>query len=89
MRIKNMQNYEVMYHKILAKNVKLIRKKNKLSQEAFAEKIGCSREFVSRVEHLREKLSLKMVLKISYLFKVDPSNLFTEEASRFNVLSLI
>ena len=50
-----MQKYEEMYHRVIAKHIKEIRKNNKLSQESFAEKIGCSREFVSRLENLKEK----------------------------------
>ncbi len=73
-----MQDYEVMYHKIIAKNVRRIRKERKLSQENFAEKLGCSREFISRAENLKERLSLKMILKISFLFKVNPADFFSE-----------
>ena len=71
-----MQNYEVMYHKILAGNVKKYRKQAKLSQEKLAEALECSREFISRVENTREKLSLKMVLKLSFLFKIPPEDFF-------------
>ena len=71
-----MQKYEVMYHKIISANIKNLRKTNKLSQESFAEKIGCSREFVSRMENLKEKPSLKMLLKLSYIFKTTPETFF-------------
>jgi transcriptional regulator with XRE-family HTH domain len=71
-----MQEYEVMYHKIIASNIKKLRKNAKLSQENFAEKIGCSREFVSRLENLKEKPSLKMILKLAYLFNVAPTYFF-------------
>ena len=67
-----MQEYEVMYHKLIASRIKKLRKANKLSQENFAEKINCSREFVSRLENLKEKPSLKMLLKLSYTFGVNP-----------------
>ncbi len=73
-----MQKYEVMYHKIIADNIKKLRKSHKLSQENFAEKINCSREFVSRMENLKEKPSLKMLLKLSFLFNVAPSYFFVE-----------
>ncbi len=72
-----MQKYEVMYHKIIADNIKRLRKQHKLSQENFAEQINCSREFVSRMENLKEKPSLKMLLKLSFLYKVDPTYFFT------------
>lgn len=73
-----MQEYEVMYHKIIAANIKKLRKNAKLSQEQFAEKINCSREFVSRVENLKEKVSLKMILRLSMLFNVNPKYFFEE-----------
>ena len=43
-----------------------------------AEKLNCSREFISRVENCKERVSLNMLLKISELFKVNPSSLFKE-----------
>lgn len=73
-----MQEYEVMYHKTIAGNIKKLRKTNHLSQENFAEKINCSREFVSRMENLKEKPSLKMLLKLSFIFKVEPTYFFTK-----------
>ena len=71
-----MQKYEVMYHKIIANNIKKLRKNAKMSQETFAEKINCSREFVSRMENLKEKQSLKMLLKLAFLFNVQPQYFF-------------
>lgn len=74
-----MQKYEVMYHKIISANIKKLRKSLKLSQEEFAERLNCSREFISRVENLKEKVSLKMLLKLSELFKVNPTYFFEED----------
>ena len=71
-----MQKYEVMYHKIIANNIKKLRTNAKMSQETFAEKINCSREFVSRMENLKEKPSLKMLLKLAFLFNVQPQYFF-------------
>lgn len=71
-----MQKYEVVYHKIISANIKKLRKEAKLSQEEFAEMVNCSREFISRVENLKEKVSLKMLLKLSELFKVSPKYFF-------------
>ena len=70
-----MQKYEVMYHKISDK-IKELRKKSKFSQEQLAEKLGCSREFVSRVENKREKVSLKMIFILSEVFKISPKIFF-------------
>lgn len=74
-----MQKYEVMYHKIISSRIKKLRKEAKLSQEEFAEKVNCSREFISRVENLKEKVSLKMLLKLSELFKVSPKYFFEKD----------
>lgn len=75
----SMQKYEVMYHKIISANIKKLRKDAKLSQEEFAEKLNCSREFISRIENLKEKVSLKMLLLMSELFKVNPKYFFDED----------
>ena len=71
-----MQNYEVMYHRFFAKKIREIRKANKLSQEQFAEKLDCSREFISRLENNKEKLSLKLLLKLVYVFKISLKEFF-------------
>ena len=71
-----MQDYEVMYHKIISNNIRKLRKNVGLSQEVFAEKLGCSREFISRVENRKEKVSLKMILTLSEVFHVPPAYFF-------------
>ena len=71
-----MQNYEVMYHKFFAKKIREIRKANKLSQEKFAEKLDCSREFISRLENNKEKLSLKLLLKLAHVFNINLKEFF-------------
>ncbi len=71
-----MEEFELNYHGIISENIKKLRVKAKLSQEALAEKLNCSREFISRVENKRERISLNMLLKIARLFSVNPSSLF-------------
>ena len=71
-----MEEFELNYHGIISENIKKLRVKAKLSQEALAEKLNCSREFISRVENKRERISLNMLLKIAKLFSVNPSSLF-------------
>lgn len=78
MRIVSMQNYEVMYHKFFAKKIREIRKANKLSQEKFAEKLDCSREFISRLENNKEKLSLKLLLKLAHVFNINLKEFFAK-----------
>ena len=70
-----MSKYEVMYHKI-SSEIKRLRKEAKLSQEELAEKLNCSREFVSRVENNRERVSLKMIFILSEVFNVSPNVFF-------------
>ncbi|MFI3300762.1 MAG: helix-turn-helix transcriptional regulator [Candidatus Gastranaerophilales bacterium] len=72
-----MQEYEVMYHKIIATNVKILRKRAKFSQEVLAEKLCCSREFISRVENFKEKISLKMLIHLSVVFETKPEIFFS------------
>lgn len=72
----SMEDFELNYHEIISENVKKLRSKAKLSQEALAEKLNCSREFISRVENKRERISLNMLFKIAKLFNVNPSSLF-------------
>ena len=73
-----MNNQEARYHEIIAENIRKLRTQSKLSQEAMAEKLSCSREFISRVENKKEKISLNMLLKIASLFEVNPSTMFTQ-----------
>ncbi len=73
-----MENEEVKYYEIISRNIKRLRTTAKLSQEFMAEKLSCSREFISRVENRKEKVSLNMLLKIANLFNVNPSNLFIQ-----------
>lgn len=70
-----MSKYEVMYHKI-SSEIKRLRKEAKLSQEELAERLNCSREFVSRVENNRERVSLKMIFILSEVFNVSPKVFF-------------
>ena len=70
-----MSKYEVMYHTI-SSEIKRLRKEAKLSQEELAEKLNCSREFVSRVENNRERVSLKMIFILSEVFNVSPKVFF-------------
>lgn len=72
-----MDSQENTYHNIISANIRNLRVKAKLSQELMAEKLGCSREFISRVENKKERISLNMLLKISELFNTNPSNFFT------------
>ncbi|MBO6086874.1 helix-turn-helix transcriptional regulator [bacterium] len=71
-----MQGVESNYYKIIAKNIKLLRLGKKLSQEKFAETISCSREYISRLENNKEKISLAMLLHISEIYQLKPEDFF-------------
>lgn len=71
-----MQTEYVKYYNIIADNIKKLRLELQFSQEQFAEKIGCSREYISRLENHKEKISLQFLLKISQLFEKEPQAFF-------------
>ncbi len=73
-----MDNIDLQYHNIISLNIKKFRKSAKISQEAMAEKLCCSREFISRVENQKERVSLNMLLKMANLFNTSPSNFFKQ-----------
>ena len=60
-----MDNLELNYYEIISSNIKKLRENKKLSQEKFAESIDCSREYISRLENNKERISLSLLLKIS------------------------
>ena len=66
------------YYNIISNNIKHLRISNGLSQESFAEKLGCSREYVSRLENYHEQISLQMMLNVSKVFNIKPQDLFEE-----------
>jgi len=74
-----MQDSKSNYYKIIAKNIKILRKSRKLSQERFAEAIACSREYISRLENNREKISLSMLLKLSEIYNMPPESFFKNQ----------
>ena len=71
-----MSKEQKTYYRIISLNIRRLRTEGKLSQEKLAERLGCSREFISRVENQKERVSLAMLLKIAELFKVNPSSMF-------------
>lgn len=71
-----MQNLELNYYEIIATNIKILRNNKKLSQEKFAESIDCSREYISRLENNKEKISLSLLLKIAKIYNLQPETFF-------------
>lgn len=71
-----MQDKIDKYLDIISKNTKILREKAGLSQEALAEKINLSREFINRVEKRKENLSLKTLLTMSIALDATPEDFF-------------
>lgn len=71
-----MQDYFSMYYERIANNIKRLRLSLDLSQEDFAESISCSREYISRLENHKEKISLKLILTISKIYNHNPEDFF-------------
>lgn len=58
----------------ISENVKKFREDKNLSQEALAEMVDCSREFINRVENRKEDLSLKLLLRLAFELGIGPEN---------------
>ncbi len=64
--------------KVFANNVKKYRTLKGLSQEAFAEKTGLHRTYISAVEREKRSISLDNVQKIADALEVDTYFLFLD-----------
>ena len=69
-----MQEEFSKYYKIISDNIKALRTKTGLSQEKFAERVGCSREYISRLENYHEVASLDFILNLSEIFCLQPDS---------------
>lgn len=65
--------------KVFGTNVKHFRKSIGLSQEAFAEKCGMHRTYISAIECFRRSISLENVQRIADALGVDAYKLFIED----------
>ncbi|MCI9128904.1 MAG: helix-turn-helix transcriptional regulator [Eggerthellaceae bacterium] len=61
---------------VFSKNVRSYREKQGLSQEAFAEKCGLHRTYISAVERQKRSISLNNVQKIADALEVETYKLF-------------
>lgn len=66
---QNMQD-ENQYNEKIAQNIRLLRKKNKYSQEYLAELIDRTREHVNRLEKGRETIGFSTFIKLAQIFNV-------------------
>lgn len=64
--------------KVFGTNVKRYRVKTGLSQEAFAEKCGLHRTYISAIECYRRSISLENIQRIADALGVDTYRLFVE-----------
>lgn len=67
--------------KVFAKNLKKYRKERGLSQEAFADKVGLHRTYISAVEREKRNISLDNIQKIADALEIDTYMLFIENKS--------
>ena len=62
--------------KVFGSNVKRYRQQTGLSQEAFAEKCGMHRTYISAIECFRRSISSENTRRIGDALGVEPSKLF-------------
>lgn len=65
--------------KVFGTNVKLYLKLAGLSQEAFAEKCGLHRTYISAIECYRRSISLENIQRIADALEIKTYKLFLEE----------
>ena len=64
-----MQDY-LKYQKQVAQNIKMLRKKNRYSQERLAVMIDRTREHINRLESGKETIGFPTFIKLADVFKV-------------------
>lgn len=75
---------EILMKINLAENLKKIRKENNLSQEQLAEKLGVSRQSVSKWEAGQAYPEMDKVLQICKLFNLNMDELFNQDVKEIN-----
>lgn len=66
---------------VFGDNVRKFRLERKLSQEAFADKCGLHRTYISAVERHKRSISLNNIQKIADALEIDTYRLFLEPDS--------
>ena len=56
-----------------------IRKENKYSQQAMADKLNISKAFYSQIENEKRNLTYLMAVRISKIFEMKPDEIFYNE----------
>ncbi len=65
--------------KVFADNLKKYRKERSISQEAFAEKSGLHRTYISAIECYRRSIALENVQRIADALEIETYKLFLED----------
>lgn len=65
--------------KVFGMNVKRYRQAMGISQEAFAEKCGLHRTYISAIECYRRSISLENIQRIANALEIETYKLFLEE----------
>jgi transcriptional regulator with XRE-family HTH domain len=65
--------------KVFASNIKRYRNLKGLSQEAFAEKAGLHRTYISAIEREKRSIALDNIQKIADALEIDTYKLFIDE----------
>lgn len=65
--------------KVFGSNLKQYRQAAGLSQEAFAEKCGMHRTYISAIECFRRSISLENIQRIADALEIDTYKLFIEK----------
>lgn len=68
--------------KVFGSNVKKHRQAMGISQEAFAEKCGLHRTYISAIECYRRSISLENIQRIADALEVETYELFIEEEAK-------
>lgn len=68
--------------KVFAHNVRYYREQQGVSQEAFAEKCGLHRTYISAVERQKRSISLNNIQKIADALEVDTYKLFIDPSNQ-------
>ena len=68
--------------KVFGSNLKKHRTKLGLSQEAFAEKCGLHRTYISAIECYRRSISLENIQRIADALEIETDKLFLEDENK-------
>lgn len=68
--------------RVFGNNLKKYRVLMKLSQEAFADKCGMHRTYISAIECYRRSISLENIQRIADALEIDTYRLFLEEKTK-------